>query len=292
MNANQKCIDCCRKKASGFITDSGLPEEIQQKALKELADLLEEGAILSAPELMSRMLALTDPYTGIQATYEAPKKLFDDLLLSKEEFIMNEIFKDEDPFLAAIQFAVTGNYIDFAGVDDVQESKLQELLDNRANITLDKDEMDSLRKELSQAKRLLYITDNAGEIVLDKMFIRTLKSLYPNLEIAVLARALPVLNDATVEDARAIGMEQHAKILSNGTSIPGTNIDLLPDESAIWLDDADLCIAKGQGNFESLRGCGRNIYYLFLCKCSLFTEAFQVEQFAPMLSNEKRMEVF
>lgn len=292
MNANQKCIDCCRKKASGFITDSGLPEEIQQKALKELADLLEEGAVLSAPELMSRMLALTDPYTGIQATYEAPKKLFDDLLLSKEEFIMNEIFKDEDPFLAAIQFAVTGNYIDFAGVDDVQESKLQELLDNRANITLDKDEMDSLRKELSQAKRLLYITDNAGEIVLDKMFIRTLKSLYPNLEIAVLTRALPVLNDATVEDARAIGMEQHAKVLSNGTSIPGTNIDLLPDESAIWLDDADLCIAKGQGNFESLRGCGRNIYYLFLCKCSLFTEAFQVEQFAPMLSNEKRMEVF
>ena len=292
MNANQKCIDCCRKKASGFITDSGLPEEIQQKALKELADLLEEGAVLSAPELMSRMLALTDPYTGIQATYEAPKKLFDDLLLSKEEFIMNEIFKDEDPFLAAIQFAVTGNYIDFAGVDDVQESKLQELLDNRENITLDKEELDSLRKELSQAKRLLYITDNAGEVVLDKMFIRTLKSLYPNLEIAVLTRALPVLNDATVEDARAIGMEQHAKVLSNGTSIPGTNIDLLPDESAIWLDDADLCIAKGQGNFESLRGCGRNIYYLFLCKCSLFTEAFQVEQFAPMLSNEKRMEVF
>lgn len=292
MNANQKCIDCCRKKASGFITDSELPEEIQQKALKELADLLEEGAVLSAPELMSRMLALTDPYTGIQATYEAPKKLFDDLLLSKEEFIMNEIFKDEDPFLAAIQFAVTGNYIDFAGVDDVQESKLQELLDNRTNISLDKEELDSLRRELSQAKRLLYITDNAGEIVLDKMFIRTLKSLYPNLEIAVLARALPVLNDATVEDARIIGMEQHAKVLSNGTSIPGTNIDLLPDESAIWLDDADLCIAKGQGNFESLRGCGRNIYYLFLCKCSLFTEAFQVEQFAPMLSNEKRMEVF
>lgn len=292
MNAKQKCIDCCRKKASGFITDSGLPDKIQQKALKELDNLLKEGAVLSAPELMSRMLSLIDPYTGIQATYEAPKKLFDNLLLSKEDFIMNEIFKDEDPFLAAIQFAVTGNYIDFAGVDDVQESKLQELLDNRANIILDKEELYSLRKELSQAKRLLYITDNAGEVVLDKMFIRTLKSLYPNLEIAVLARALPVLNDATVEDARAIGMEQHAKVLSNGTSIPGTNIDLLPDESAIWLDDADLCIAKGQGNFESLRGCGRNIYYLFLCKCSLFTEAFQVEQFAPMLSNEKRMGVF
>lgn len=292
MNANQKCIDCCRKKASGFITDSELSEEIQQKALKELADLLEEGAVLSAPELMSRMLSLIDPYTGIQATYEAPKKLFDDLLLSKEEFIMNEIYKDEDPFLAAIQFAVTGNYIDFAGVDDVQESKLQELLDNRANITLDKEELDSLRKELAHAKRLLYITDNAGEIVLDKLFIRTLKSLYPNLEIAVLARAIPVLNDATVEDARAIGMEKYARVLSNGTHIPGTIIDSLPDESAIWLDDADLCIAKGQGNFESLRGCGRNIYYLFLCKCSLFTETFQVEQFAPMMENEKRMEVF
>lgn len=290
MKANQKCVDCCRRKALEFIENGNLSNAVQENAQKELEELLQEGQIISAPELMSRILALVGRYTGIQDSYEEPKRMYNQLLLTKEAFIMDQIHKDTDPFLAGIQYAVTGNYIDFAGVVDVQESKLQELLDARAEIVLNADELTSLKAELASAKRLLYITDNAGEIVLDKMFIRVLKELYPALEIAVLTRECPVLNDATLEDAREIGMDQLVKVLPNGTSVPGTIVESLPEEAAGWLDSSDLCIAKGQGNFETLRGSGLNVYYLFLCKCHLFTEKFGVEQYTPVLKNEKRFD--
>lgn len=290
MNANQKCVDCCHRKALGFIENGGLSDAAQEDARNEIEELLREGQIISAPELMSRILALVGRYTGIQDSYEEPKRMYNQLLLTKEAFIIDEIHKDNDPFLAGIQYAVTGNYIDFAGVVDVQESKLQELLDARADIVLNAEELASLKTELANAKRLLYITDNAGEIVLDKIFIRVLKDLYPDLEIAVLTREYPVLNDATLEDAQEIGMDQLVKVLPNGTSVPGTIVDNLPGEAATWLDSADLCIAKGQGNFETLRGSGLNVYYLFLCKCHLFTEKFGVEQYTPVLKNERRFD--
>lgn len=290
MKANQKCVDCCRRKALGFIENGNLSDTAQEHARKELEELLQEGQTLSAPELMSRILALVSRYTGIQDSYEEPKPMYNQLLLTKEAFIMDQIHKDADPFLAGIQYAVTGNYIDFAGVVDVQESKLQELLNARAEIVLDADELASLKAELASAKRLLYITDNAGESVLDKLFIRVLQELYPDLEIAVLVREYPVLNDATPEDAREIGMDQLVKVLPNGASVPGTVVETLPPEAADWLDSSDLCIAKGQGNFETLRGSGLNVYYLFLCKCHLFTEKFSVERYTPVLKNEKRFD--
>ncbi|MDO4312604.1 MAG: ARMT1-like domain-containing protein [Eubacteriales bacterium] len=291
MNADQKCIDCCKRKALGFIKESDLSEKRKLYAQQEMEELLFNSKIMSAPELMSRILAMVGKYTGIQDSYARPKQMYNQLLLAKESAILREIHNADDPFLAGIQYAVTGNYIDFAGVQDVQESKLQELLDRRAAIELDTEELTFLKSELANAKRLLYITDNAGEIVLDKIFIHVLKEQYPNLEIAVLTREAPILNDATIQDALEIGMDRLVKVLPNGTSVPGTIVERLPAEAAAWMNTANLCISKGQGNFETLHGSSRNIYYLFLCKCQLFTEAFGVEPLTPILGNEKRISV-
>ena len=97
------------------------------------------------------------------------------------------------------------------------------------------------------------------------------------------------MNDATKEDAAFIGMPEIAEVLTNGIKIPGTPLDRISKEALDRIKRADLCIAKGQGNFETLRGCGENIYYLFLCKCTLFVKKFQVERFTPVLGNEKRI---
>lgn len=289
MKAKQKCIDCCRRKAMEFIDGKILSEKDRPQAISDVNEALDKNREISAPELMSEILSIVGHYTGIQDGYEEPKHMYNQLLLDQEPAITRELSCSEDLFLSGIRCAVTGNYIDFAVTEDVQESKLRELLGTRESIRLDPKELASLKSELAAAKRLLYITDNAGEIVLDKIFIRILKELYPHLEIAVLAREYPVLNDATVKDACQIGLDRLVPILPNGTAVPGTLIEKLPPESAAWMDSADLCIAKGQGNFETLRGCGRNIYYLFLCKCDLFTEAFQVEQYTPLLVNEQRI---
>ena len=136
---------------------------------------------------------------------------------------------------------------------------------------------------------MAYITDNAGEIVLDKVFVEILKTLYPELEIGVIVRGTPVLNDATFMDAEDVGLTKIVEVISNGTDVPGTPLDEVSETALKWIESADLCIAKGQGNFETLRGCGKNIYYLFLCKCELFVRKFGVERFTPVLSNETRI---
>ena len=114
--------------------------------------------------------------------------------------------------------------IDFGAMSEVDDAKLEELLDHRSTIRLDEAELGNLKAGLENAKRMLYITDNAGEVVLDKIFIRVLKQLYPDLEIAVLVRGFPTLNDAVREDVESIGMAEYAKILENGkTAILSTS---------------------------------------------------------------------
>ncbi len=116
-----------------------------------------------------------------------------------------------------------------------------------------------------------------------------MKEFYPNLEVGVIVRGAPVLNDATYSDAKTVGLTEVASVIPNGTDVPGTPLDQVNETALMWIESADLCIAKGQGNFETLRGCGKNVYYLFLCKCELFVRKFRVGRFMPVLSNEMRI---
>jgi uncharacterized protein with ATP-grasp and redox domains len=103
-------------------------------------------------------------------------------------------------------------------------------------------------------------------------------------------RGAPVLNDATLEDARQVGLFDVANVVDNGTDIAGTCIKKLSDEIRELVEKSDVIISKGQGNFETLHGCGLNVYYLFLCKCSLFSEKFNVPKLTGMFLNDRRLE--
>ncbi len=292
MKADKKCFFCCRKKAVELLDQYQVSGETRDDAIKKVEKILKEAEDkkdMTAPDLMADIMPLLEKSIGVEDIYKKQKEQYNRLLLDREEMIKNKINEEDDHFLAGIQCAVTGNYIDFSAISDVNEDKLNELLENRAAIRLDERELENLKRELKDAKKLAYITDNAGEIVLDKIFISELKKLYPELEVAVIVRGYPIINDATPEDAEFVGMGQVARIISSGSNIPGTQLEKLSEEAVSWIEDADLCIAKGQANFETLRGSGKNIYYLFLCKCELFVEKFHVEQFSPILSNELRI---
>ena len=125
--------------------------------------------------------------------------------------------------------------------------------------------------------------------MLDKLLIETLKELYPSLHVLSVVRDNPVLNDATLEDAREVGLHHCAEVIRNGVpDVPGTQIDMLPDDVRARLEKADLVIAKGQGNFETLMNCGLNVYYLLLAKCEYYQAWFGFERFSGVLANEKR----
>lgn len=265
-------------------------KERREEVSRQVERFLDEAfPDLSAPQMMAGVLDLLKKETGISDPYERSKREYNQLLLGMEEELSRRIHEAEDLFTVAMRYVTVGNYIDFGALSDVNEEQLRTLLRDCGQFELNPEEVRRFREELGSARELLYITDNAGEIVLDKIFIKVLKELYPKLQVSVLVRGEPVLNDATAEDAKLIGLDRVAAVIPNGTSVPGTQYGQISREARACMDRADLCLAKGQGNFESLRECGKNIYYLFLCKCDLFVERFQVERLTPAFLNELRM---
>ena len=137
------------------------------------------------------------------------------------------------------------------------------------------------------AKRLVYISDNCGEIVMDKILLGILKENYPRLQMTVIVRGKPVLNDATMEDAIQIGLDREMAVIGNGTDVAGTCLEELSEQARTAIEEADVIFAKGQGNFETLQKCGKNIYYIFMCKCDMFAKRFNVPKYTGVLINDK-----
>lgn len=148
-------------------------------------------------------------------------------------------------------------------------SYCQGLLDKVNELKISKKEVAYLEDELAQAKTLLYITDNCGEIVLDKIFIEELQNKYKNLQITAMVRGGIASNDATMEDAEEIGLTNVVPVIGNGVAIMGTVKEQLSEEAKEKIQNADIIIAKGMGNFESMyqEGMNRIIYFYANVSC-------------------------
>ena len=159
------------------------------------------------------------------------------------------------------------------------------VLEKALEMELDRESYASLCDDLAKGKRLLYLTDNAGEIGFDRVFAEQLQKAYPHLQITFCVRGGPAQNDATREDAAAVGIP--FPVIDNGNTVAGTDLALLSAEAKAALDAADVIISKGQGNAETLLGCGYNIYYAFLVKCARFIDRYHKPKLTPMLVKER-----
>ena len=242
----------------------------------------------SAPVITERIYELQRKMFGETVDFSQIKHTYNQMMKKEEDKIVQEIAKAKDPLKRAIQYAMTGNYIDFGAMSHVDNAKLEELLDKSEENQIDEKEYARLREDLEKASKMVYLTDNCGEIVLDKILIGQIMKWYPKVEITVIVRGKPALNDATIEDAQEIGLSDLVKVIGNGSGITGTWLPQVSREAGEMIDTADLILSKGQGNFETLQGCKKNIYYMFLCKCQLFVERFQMKQFEGVLVNELR----
>ena len=241
---------------------------------------------LSSPNLGPAAAALLEKYAGLKPDRLRPEMDFSNqFMLERLEDIRSRIHTAQDPVYAALQFAVLGNYLDFAALQgQVSFDKLDEMLDKALDMDLDHDCYAAFRQDLAKAKKLLYLTDNAGEIVFDRVFAETLQEAFPQLEITFCVRGAPVHNDATREDAVAAGIP--FQIIDSGSNIGGTELSALGNEAKAAIDSADVIIAKGMGNTETLAGCGLNIYYAFLVKCPRFVQYFGKPMMTPMFVGE------
>lgn len=202
------------------------------------------------------------------------------------DLIREKVNSAADPVFAGLQFAVLGNYLDFSALQgQVSFEKLDTMLDKAFDLDLDQSVYANLCRELEQGRKLLYLTDNAGEIGFDRIFAEELAKKYPHLEITFCVRGDVCLNDATRADAAEVGIP--FPVIDNGNRVPGTQIDLLSPEAKEALDTADVILAKGMANCETMHGCGYNVYYAFLVKCQRFVQRFGKPMLTPMLVRER-----
>lgn len=286
---NSECIICLLNKYIKSIPDN-ISEELKVKYIKKVLSIIARAKDnASAPEILEGIIRAQKNILGIKTSYIKIKHYYNKLMLSKEDEIRQEIDTSADSFKTALLYAMVGNYIDFGAMDTVDEKKLNKMLSNVDDKDVNIIELENLRQEIIVAKKLVYLTDNCGEIVLDKLFIEQIKKLNPALKISVIVRGKDILNDSTITDAKEVGMYEIADVVSNGTAIAGTCLGKISAEAKDLIDNADAIISKGQGNFETLRFCQRNIYYLFLCKCEMIARRLKSPILKEMLLNDLRM---
>ena len=291
------CVSCLVKKQIDRYPASATREQALTymrrlgEMMAELPDRTGGPAIMEAITDIRREVFGTAA-SEVEVDYPALKSHFNALMMdfAAAEGVYDQILTTADPLRTALGYAMTGNFIDFGAMDSVDEGKLRALLaESPDRVASDLPAYTALQADLAKAHCLAFLTDNCGEIVMDKLLVQTLRHLYPNLNITVLVRGGQVLNDATMEDALQVGFDRlpGVTVMGNGDRLAGTDLTRVSPEAHTAITEADLIIAKGQGNFETLQGCGLNIYYAFLCKCRFFADRFGVPVYTGMLVKEK-----
>ena len=207
-------------------------------------------------------------------------------VLERLPMIRKRVTEAKDPVLAGLQFAILGNYLDFSALQgQVSFEKLEEMLDKALEMELDEQVYADLCRDLRRGGKLVYLTDNAGEIGFDRVLAEAIAAAYPDISVTFCVRGAIAQNDATREDAAAVGIP--FPVIDNGNRVAGTQLDMLSEEAAAALSGADVILAKGMANAETMLGCGYNVYYAFLVKCQRFVTRFGKPMFTPMLVKER-----
>ena len=264
MKTYLECIPCIIDQTIKIARQLTQDEEKQELLLQKVLVTLSNISYQQSPpylgreahRVIRRVLDNHDPFLKLKREFnQVVRKLYPSL--------RDKVSNSSDPFACAIRLAIAGNIIDFGPPHHFELMKTidQVLLKNPAI-----DDTASLKKDLEKASVILYLGDNAGETFFDKILIEQM----PAGGIYYGVRGSPVINDATSEDAYYAGLDQVAKIISNGSDAPGTILEDCSEEFKNIFDRADLVIAKGHGNYETLNEVkGKKFYFLLMVKCKI-----------------------
>ena len=289
MKLNSKCMACQIRKQEAKIrhfNDEDRKKQYMEAIRQRFEHPKDDDCV---PSISTELKKFYCSFWGVpMEDFTRINKEYDQLMLDLEAELRSTIRYSEDPLKAALIYARTGNYIDFAALPEVSKETALSLIKSENKDDLDEQEYRQFCQDMKKAENVVYITDNCGEIVLDKIAIQILKKIFPNIRITALVRGLPAGNDATMEDAEFCGLTDVVPVLGNGNDVGGTWLHGISTHARELLYNADVIIAKGQGNYETLHGCGLNIYSLFLCKCDWFQQLFHAKLLQGMFINEKR----
>ncbi len=265
MKLNLECIPCFMRQALKASRFCNLGEKEQEKILREVMTvLLNERWDKTPPELAHVVHAVVRKYCG--DPYGEIKRRSNELALKLYPDVKETVEKSDDPLKTAVKVAIAGNIIDFGAVDkdDVEEFNLMDFVRKVVNEELTVDHCELFKEKLETGESILYFADNAGEIVFDRILIETMLSI-KKFRITFVVKAGPIINDATIEDARQVGLDgvvDEFRFISNGE----VGVERNSPEVSRWIDEHDIVISKGQGNYEGLSEFS-GIFYMLMVKC-------------------------
>lgn len=281
------CLQCLLRRNIALAQTLGTEEQAMAfaKEIMKLCIAAPEG--VSSPWFGPKIADLLHDMYGLDYDRFRQEKLDSNrFVLERLPAIREKVTAAKDPVFAGLQFAILGNYLDFSALQgQVSFEKLEEMLDKALEMELDDQVYADLCRDLRRGGKLVYLTDNAGEIGFDRVLAEVIAAAYPDIAITFCVRGAIAQNDATREDAAAVGIP--FPVIDNGNRVAGTQLDMLSPEAAAALSGADVILAKGMANAETMLGCGYNVYYAFLVKCQRFVTRFGKPMFTPMLVKER-----
>ncbi len=268
-----ECYFCHIRTVEKLIEKFKPDEKVTENFILSVHQLIETNWDVPNPNLATEIHRTARLHLRNTNLYAEEKLKANDMLLSKYSYWEAVVNQSENPFFTATKLSVIGNIIDY-GAQSVSDN-ISGQIESFLRMKLKVDMTEELQNQIGKAKRILYLGDNCGEIVFDKLLIETMK--HPNITFVV--RGKPVINDATLEDADGVGFDNVCRVISNGFDAPSTLIEFCSDEFIEEYNNADLIISKGQGNFEGLMGSGHpNIFFLLIAKCDPIAKLLGVEK--------------
>jgi uncharacterized protein with ATP-grasp and redox domains len=258
------CIPCFIKQSLDAARHATEDVHLHEKVVRGVLGLANNLDMSQSPPVIGQKIhRLIRELAGVEDPYHAVKQRFNNAALKLYSKMRHLIIESENPLETAARLAIAGNIIDFGIKSQLQETELAETIDQCLSEELANIQIEPFHKAVDKAEDILYLADNAGEIVFDRLFIEQL----PIEKITVAVKGSPVINDATMEDAVLAGLPKIVEVIDNGSDAPGTILESCSQSFRDCFEKADLIIAKGQGNYETLSDVDKNIFFILKAKC-------------------------
>lgn len=273
MISDYRCFYCFARAFEKILEKDNISDELKKYFTLDMINMCKDSFNdFSAPRFSRELHSLLRKYTNNPDPYKEEKEKNNDQAISLLPGLKKLVSQSDSPFKTALRLAIAGNIIDFAVKDNFNlPLTIEKALADDFAI----DHSDMLKIKIEDARNILYIGDNAGEIVFDKLFIETIN----RHNIIYVVRGAPVINDVTMEDAKYTGMTDLVKVISTEYDAPSTIVNKSGKLFQEYFEKADLIISKGQGNLEGLIPLNDSrIFYLLMAKCNVIAEFLKVNK--------------
>jgi len=268
------CIPCSVRQVLDSVRMITDDEAMHERVLRELLGMWQRMDMRQSPPAMAQQIhRFLRQLTGVQDPYLDVKNQYNLFALRLYPELRERVERAVDPFETAVRLAIAGNIIDFGVNSNVEQHTVYDAIMRSLTEPIDCAAVQRFRRAVDEATEILFLGDNTGEIVLDRLLVERM----PREKLTYVVRGAPILNDALMEDAEIAGLTDLVEVIDNGSDAPGTILETCSEAFQRRFERADLVIAKGQGNFESLNDTEKHTFFLLRPKCAVLARHLNCE---------------